>query len=801
MKDRQSSTTIAETRHDEYVSNRFDRSFTIKPTLRVNKLREALLSLKPTASINRARIETRVMRETASESLITRRAKIFAALAREMPVEIYPDELLVGCYTTRPHCNEMTPGIDRSTYERGAFVLGYRADTVSTELSEAEQREFDEELTPYWREQGRSSRITHYGHNVLNWEKMLKKGFLGIKKDAEKRLARLDLADPDDFKKVPFLEGVIIVMQAAAEIGKRYADRARELADQEEDVARKAELLRIAEVCDWVPANPARTFWEALQSFYFAWMMVRWEDWSSMGRVDQYFYPYYQRDNSEGRLTKEEAQELIDCFLIKANQGEGIQQMHTVAVGGFKADGSDATNELSYMFIEGMMHTRLPNWFAVMVHSKTTDDLLIKACQLCAMGYGHPQFLNMDAGVTQMLARGNMGGPMVTLEDARDAANVGCLELVVPGKDSGYLYIGGQNLALALELALNNGEPRLTRETETTSLARSASISRYHLTNKGVPTGDPRQFKFFDEVKEAFRRQVVEMMRKTQIDGIAYEQRLIEFYPVVYVSALIDDCIEKGICREDGGAHYNFNTGTTEVGSSDAADSLAAIKKLVFDEKRITMAQLCDALDHNFEGYEDIRKICLEAAKFGNDDDYVDELKAWAVHVWASEFQKVKNLRGGYGCPGGSSMTGYISGGKKVGALPSGRLAGEPLAPAGSPCIGKDRNGVTAVLKSMGKVDGIEVLGGLSLTTRIDPAVFEKGAGVKRMADMMRTFVDQKVFHIQFNVTSSDTLKAAQKEPEEYRDLMVKVAGWNAYFAQLTKEVQDSLIARTEHGL
>lgn len=798
MKNRKSSTTVAETQHDEYVSNRFDRFFTIKPTPRVKKLTQALLSLKSTASINRARIETRVMKETARESLIIRRAKIFAALAREMPVEIYPDEPLVGCYATRPRCNEITPLIDRSAYERGVFVLGYRADTVSTELSEAEQRELDEELTPYWREQGRPSRITHYGHNVLNWEKVLKKGFLGIKKDAEERLARLDLTNPDDIKKIPFLEGVGIAMQAAAEIGKRYADRARELAEQEKDAARKAELLGIAEVCDWVPANPARTFWEALQSFYFAWMMVRWEDWSSMGRVDQYFCPYYQRDISEGRLTKEEAQELIDCFLIKANQGEGIQQTHTVAVGGFKADGSDATNELSYMFIEGMMHTRLPNWFAVMAHSKTTDDLLVKACQLCAMGTGHPQFLNMDTGVAQMLARGNMGGPMVTLEDARAAANVGCLELVVPGKDSGYLYISGQNLALALELALNNGEPRLLQEQ--TGAGRFSSSWRSS-TIKGVETGEPRQFKSFDEVKEAFHRQVVEIVRRSQIDGIIYEQTLIDFYPVVYVSALIDDCIEKGICRENGGAHYNFNTGTTEVGSSDAADSLAAMKKLVFDQKRITMAQLCEALDHNFEGYEDIRKMCLEAPKFGNDDDYVDELKAWVVHVWASEFMKVKNLRGGHGCPGGSSMTGYISGGKRVGTLPSGRLAGEPLAPAGSPCIGKDRNGITSVLKSMGKVDGIEVLGGLSLTARIDPAVFEKGDGVKRMADLMRTFVDQKVFHIQFNVTSSDTLKAAQKEPEEYRDLMVKVAGWNAYFTQLTKEVQDSIIARTEHGL
>jgi formate C-acetyltransferase len=276
---------------------------------------------------------------------------------------------------------------------------------------------------------------------------------------------------------------------------------------------------------------------------------------------------------------------------------------------------------------------------------------------------------------------------------------------------------------------------------------------------------------------------------------------IIDFYPCVYESALIDDCIENGICREEGGAHYNFNTGGTEMGSSDAGDSLAAIKKLVFDEERITMAELCEALDANFEGYGHIRKMCQEVPKFGNDDDCADEQKAWVVHQWASEFMKLKNLRGGHGSPGGSSMTGYITGGKVVGALPSGRLAGEPLAPAGSPSIGKDRNGVTSVLKSMGKVDGTEVLGGLSLTARIDPSVFKGEDGFRRMADLMRTFVDQKVFHIQFNVLSSDVLKEAQKEPEAHRDLMVKVAGWNAYFVQLTEEVQDTIIARTEHGL
>ena len=739
-----------------------DRVLTMKPTPRVKRIREAFLSIERSVSIERARIEARVMKETEGEPMITRRAKVFAAVLREMPIDIYPDELIVGNTSVRSRCANVVPGGYAALQERRANSVGYADRSITPGLSDEDLRELEEDLAPYWKQQGRVGRIAHwhYGHNIHGMEKVVKKGFLGIKKEAEERLARLDLTEPEDIKKVPFLEGVVMVMEAAAEMGQRYAARARELAEKEEDATRKAELLKIAEICDWVPVNPARTFYEALQSYHFAWLMLTLELYHNvafaLGRMDQYLYPFYERDIREERITKEEVQELLDCYILKLNYvGNGGQSSSgSIGVGGVKADGNDATNELSYMFIESIMHTRLVDpWFAVHVHSKTPDDFLIRAAELCSIGSGHPQFLNSDVGIAQALARGNMGGPMVTLEDARAASNVGCLELVIPGKDSGYLYTAGHNLASALELALTNGVRRSDGE------------------KVGAETGDARQFKSFEEVQEAFRQQVFHMRKDTQITGSLFEQQLIDLYPMVYESALIEDCIEKGLCREEGGAHYNFNTGGTEVGSSDAGDSLAAIKKLVFDDKKITIDQLCDTLDANFEGYEDIRKMCLEVPKFGNDDDYVDEQKAWVIHQWATEFMKLKNLRGGHGCPGGSSMAGYIPGGKIVGALPSGRLAGEPLAPAGSPCIGKDVNGVTAVLKSMGKVDGVEVLAGLSLTSRIDPAVFKSKDGVKRMADLIRTFVDQKIFHLQLNVTSSDTLKDAQKEPEKHRDL------------------------------
>ncbi|MEE8372106.1 MAG: pyruvate formate lyase family protein [Dehalococcoidia bacterium] len=766
--------------------------FTMKPTPRVERMREAFLGFERSVSIVRARIEARVMRETDGQPMILRRAKAFAAAMREMPLDIQPDELVVGSTSVGPRCANIVPGTQVAAQERAASSVGYAQRAILPGLSDDDLRELEEDLTPYWKQQGRVGRVAtwHYGHNIHGMEKVVKRGFLGIKADAEERISRLDMTDPADIKKRPFLEGVVIAMEAASELGERYAAETRRLAEAETDATRKAELLKIAEICDWVPANPARTFREALQSFHFAWLMLTVELYHNiafaLGRMDQYLYPYYERDIREGRITKEEAQELLDCYILKLNYvGNGGQSSSgSLGVGGVKADGNDATNELSFMFIESMMHTRLADpWFAVHVHSKTPDDFLIRAAELCSIGSSHPQFLNSDVGIAQELARGSMGGPMVTLEDARNASNVGCLELVIPGKDSGYLYVGGHNLASAVELALTNGVRRSDGE------------------KVGAETGDARQFSSFEEVREACRQQIVHMREDSQVSGIIFEQSLIELYPTVYESALIDDCIEKGLCREEGGAHYNFNTGGTEVGSSDAGDSLAAIKKLVFDEKKVTMAQLLDALDANFEGHDEIRRMCSEVAKFGNDDDYADEQKAWIIHQWAVEFIKLTNLRGGHGCPGGSSMAGYIPGGKIVGALPSGRLAGEPLAPAASPSTGKDVNGVTAVLKSMGKVDGVEILAGLSLTSRVDPAVFKSRDGMKRMADMIRTFVDQKIFHLQLNVVSSDALRAAQEEPEKHRDLMVKVAGYNAYFTQLSKPLQESIIARTEHGL
>ena len=745
-----------------------------EPTPRIEKLKGAFLNRETSVSIDRARIETRVLKENAGESMVTRRAKAFAAIVREMPIEIDPDQLLVG--------NADSGAYPAHVYPANAGALSM----YSSRLDDEEKKELAEEIIPAWREQGLMESVTHYGHNIHNFEKVLRKGFLGIREEAEAGLAKLDPTEPEDLGKATFLNGVVIAMEAAAELGERFAALARKMAAEERDTGRKADLLRIAEVCDQVPANPARTLHEALQACVFVRMLVMWEIAYDMGfclgRMDQYLYPCFESDMREGRSTREEAQELLDCYMLEVGHAGASASM---AVGGVLPDGNDATNELSYMCIEAIMHTKLagPN-FAVLVHSKSPDQFLIKACQLCSLGGGHPQFLNYDVMIAQALARGTTGGPSVTLRDARTAANVGCLELVIPGKDSGYLYFTHySNNALALELVMTNG------------------VRRHDGVSIGVKTGDPRQFKSFEEVQQAFQQQFADMRRKIQIGGTMREHKLIALYPTVFESALIDDCIEKGTCREEGGAHYNFNVGITQLGTTDAADSLTAIKKLVFDDGAITMDQLCDALDANFEGYDDILKMCMEAPKFGNDDDYADKQAAWVLHEWVSEFSKMRNLRGGYCSPGGSSMSAYVPEGKMVGALPSGRLAGQPLAEANSPSQGQALKGPTAILKSMGKADNIEILGGTPLNIRIEPGIFKDTDGVKRLADMIRTFIDEKIFHLQINVVSSDTLKEAQREPQKHRGLAVKVAGYNAYFTQLDKDLQDTIIARTEHGL
>jgi formate C-acetyltransferase len=795
-------------------SEMWSKHYTIKPTSRVERLRQRYLSIRNKVAIDIARARTQSRKKTEGEPLVTRRAKSFAAIVRNVPTNIYPDELFVGWLFSEPRGTE----IPFYSIPFTAFGLEKELDTLSTRtvdpflIDDEDKKILREEIYPYWREHFYmptippeakkmhveyaypSPKVDHY---VVNYPKVLKKGILGIKRDAEERLDRIDLTDSEEIKKVPFLEGVILALEAAAEIGKRFAAKARTLAETEENSQRKTELLEIAEVCQNVPANPARSFYEALQSVWFIHQMLGWElsfhGGISLGRADQYLFPYYEKDIRKGIITKEQAQELLDCWCMRYSQSFGLWTQggfisqytpgHHLDIGGMKANGSDAANELSYMFIEAIMHTpgMVEPAIGLLVHSKTPDDLLIKACKLTSVGSGNPQYVNHDVLVSNLLGRGaTIGGKPVTLQMAREFGGcVGCHEPSIHTMEGGWAVNQAQLLGLTMELVMTNGWSRILGK------------------RRGIETGDPREFKSFEEVREAFRKQVAFEMKRGAIASNLGEQML---EPTLFTSALTEDCIENGKCREEGGARYSLGAVTT-LGIVDAGNSLAAIKKLVFDDKKITMDQLCKAIEVNFEGYEDIHKICLEAPKFGNDEDYADEQVVWVTHLVATEAMKYKTTYGGTKYAYQVPMSSYVPHGRMVGALPSGRKSQEPVSDGGSPTVGSDLNGPTAVLKSMGKVNNAEMSLGQTLNMKLDPIVFDNDDGIKRLAALIRTFVDQKVDHVQINVVSAKTLKAAQKEPEKYKDLVVKVAGYNARFVDLHKKVQDSIIARTEHRL
>ncbi len=772
-----------------------DRVLATGPTPRVEKLRQLYLNTRDRAVIDILRIRTRVMQETEGQPMVARQAKAFAAIVREMPINIYADEPLVGWLFCEPRGSNLSGG--------QAISIEWELDTLGTRevtpflISDADKKELREDIIPYWKaHRVAGSTLPHW---TAGYEKVLEKGLLGIKKDAEERLARLDLTDPDDFSKLAFLEGVVMALEAAAELGGRFAAEARELAATTSDATRKSELLAIADACDRVPAHPATTFFEAVQSTWFVHILhaIDNEHATGMGpgRPDQYLYPYFEKDLESGRIDRDQAQELIDCWFMRYSQyymiwrsdsgSYGTHTPHTpghhLDVGGVKPDGTDASNELSYMFIEAMMHTpgMTEPTLGLLVHSKTPEDLLLKACKLTALGGGYPMFINQDLRVESLLARNEiMDGPPITLALARKGTGAGCHELVIPDMESGFGFTP-LNLASALQLVLTNG------------------TSRNDGRLKGIETGDPRTFDSFDDFRDAFHRQMAVLLRNAMIGSHMSERSLL---PKAFNSALVDDCIEKGLAKEEGGARYNVH-GVQTWGRIDTGNSLAAIKDLVFDTGKVSMDQLCEALESNFEGHEDIGSLCLAAPKFGNDDDYVDEQVAWVTHVVNEEAKQYKSTYGGCSVVAEVPSASYIGMGKGIGALPSGRLAGEPLCEATTPTSGSALSGPTAVLKSVGKVNNAEVNQGQTLNLRLDPMLFGKDVGFKMVADLIRVFVDQKVDHVQINVVYSHTLRAAQREPENYKDLTVKVAGYNARFVDLHRELQDSIIARTEHGL
>lgn len=788
---------------------------------RVVKLRKDHLNLAyDLASIHRLCIETRVMMETEGHPMVMRRAKIFAAVARQMPTVILDDELIVGHAGVTPLCEDMIPD-DIPDLLAGKKITPIKEQVAYTleDLTPEDQQTLKEEIAPYWRGNGNWERTQigsntkalpdhlkallftddsvfppkrsmiytsfikggHYGHNSANYEKVLKIGLSGLAQEAKDKLAELP---PEKEDEIIFLKSVLVTLEAAMEVGNRFAENARNLAESEQNKHRQAELLDIARICERVPAQPAQTLHEALQSIFLLQVLLYWESPRSMsqtpGRIDQYLYPYYKKDMASGRLTPDAVQELFDCYFIKLSH---VSYGSHISVGGYRPDGQDGTNELSYILIESMKRVRLVEpFFSVLVHPRTPQVLLIKAAELSSLCTGHPVYLNADTLTTMMLARGSSGGRPITLRQARKATPVGCYEPVIPGEDSGYMFSGFFNMAAIMELVLTNG------------------YSRKYKKQIGPETGDPKTFTSFEQVRTAYAKQLSFMAEKFSEASNIFEKVFADVLPTPFESSVIDGCIETARSREAGGARLNFKQ-FVGAGAIDAADSLAAIRKLVFEEQTTTMAELCDALENNFEGYPTLQALCCNVPKFGNDDDDTDELAAWVSHLFAEQTARQPNTRGGFSIPLGAPLQYYMVGGWAVGALPSGRSAWQPLSDAWSPAAGCDTQGPTAVLSSMGKIDNAQLTGGVTLNLRFDPSFFKLRDGIQRFTQFIRSFADQGIFQVQFNIVSAATLQAAQKEPEKYKDLLVKVAGYSAYFTRIPKPLQDGIIVRTEHRI
>lgn len=701
--------------------------------------------------------------------LIIAKALFFQRVLQEMPIDILDDELIVG----------------------GRFCT-----SLSTCLSEEETEEFrriEAELIE------KSERILSLGlscggitpgHIIQNHAKVLQKGFRGIKEEAEGLLERTASE-----AKRELIKAIIICCDAIGEFSHRYAEEARRLARGEKDTRRKEELLKIAEVCDWVPYNPARTFHEALQATWFSHMVEMIAEsypgpGISYGRLDQYLYPFYKRDIEEGRLSREEAKELFQSFSIKHNYAYDYQTIggphgrnagfgQLITLGGQGPNGEDLTNDLTYLVLESFQELNmLEPKLNLRIHSGTPKELLLKACQMIRDTQGSPFILNFDRVVIEALE-----GVGMSHEDAVDYGVVGCLENTAQGKDTSGTVDVHFNVAKSVELALNDGKDWRTGE------------------RLGAETGDPLKFESFEQVMEAYKQQLRATIKYVTEITSACDALRGKYVPCPFLSAVIDGCMEKGRDIRDSGAIYNFTT-FNGVGIATAADSLAAIKKTVFEDKRLTMAELLQALRTNFEGKEDLRQMLItRAPKFGNDDDYVDSIAREIFRFWCRELSQYvtptgKRFRAGY-----LSWNHFIHDGAFTAATPNGRRAGEPLSNGVSPSQGCDVKGPTAGMKSVAKL-GFDLLpSGASHVMTINPTALETDEQLDKFAALLRTYNELGGTSLQFNVIDAETLQDAQRDPESYQNLLVRVTGYNAYFVGLSRTLQDEIIARIEHRL
>jgi pyruvate formate-lyase/glycerol dehydratase family glycyl radical enzyme len=774
---------------------------------RVDRLRERFLRGQKEVCVERARYLTESYRQTGGQPAVLRQARALDHILTHISVRIEPDELVVGNVTGKP--------LGAGVYPEGIAgrILGElpnlaRRDCNAFAVDPDDERELVESILPYWRGKTIEDRarelwspevtaafeklapfilteIGGIGHMLVNHERVLERGLLAVVEEAsEKRRAAKDRA------RRAFYEAAEIAGRAVISWARRYADEAQRQAAAATD-DRRNDLLAIAEACRHVPAHPPRTFQEALQSvllIHYATQIESWESAISLGRMDQFLFPAYRADKEAGRLSRDRALELLACFYIKLSHSiplfdadvtvafSGMSNFANTVIGGMDSDGNDITNELSYLMLEAMNRVRTPQPnFGVRLHKEAPREFRDAVVRAAADGIGNLQLFGDDGVIASMTNRG------VPLEEARNYGMVGCVEQAVPGKSFTSSDAGLFNLPLCLELVLNNGRGRLFSD------------------QLGLPTGDPRNFTCIEDVIGAYRAQVEHLVGQMVggVEGLA--QAHAERRPVPLASSLTDDCLEQGLDLTAGGARYKF-TGIQGVGVATVADSLAAIDRLVFDEKRITMEELLAALDTDFEGQEAMRQMLLsKAPKYGNDDDDADRFAQVAAEVYCRVVEKHRDFRGGSYSPGLYSVTTHVAFGLMVGATPDGRHAGAPLSQGISPAHGRDGSGPTAALKSAAKLDHTLVSNGLALIQMLSLGASARGHATDVLGGLLEAYFGLGGQELQWNLIDRATLIQAQQDPEAYRGLVVRVAGYSALFTDLNRVVQDELIARTEH--
>lgn len=781
---------------------------------RIKRLREQSIKAKPYITPERARLITEYYKNDIASrvSAPVRRALAFKYLLERKKIFISKGELIVGERGPAPKATPTYPEITAHSL-KDLKILNSRK-KIPFSVDEKTKKMYREEIIPFWRGKSIRDRIfsemseewkdsfeagifTEFmeqrapGHTVLD-NKIYKKGFVDFKKDIERSMKNLDfLNDPEAYKKREELKAMDICADALIMYARRHADKARELARKEKNQGKKRELEKIGEICSHVPAHPPRNFWEALQYYWFVHLgvIIEFNTWDSFnpGRLDQHLYPFYKKGLECGALTKEKARELLQAFWIKFNNqpappkvGVTAEESSTytdfclINLGGVKADGSDGVNELSYLILDVVEEMRILQPSSMVQISKKTPDVFLKrALKIIKTGFGQPSMFNTDAIIQELIRQGK------SIEDARNGGASGCVETGAFGKEN-YNLTGYFNLTKVLEITLNNGlDPRTGKEI-------------------GLKTGEPEKFTSFGQLFDAFEKQLRYFVEIKVKGNNIIERLYAEYLPTPFLSILIDDCLKKGKDYHDGGARYNTSY-IMGVGLGIMTDVLTSIKYNVFDRKNIGMKKLLEVLKNNYQGYEYLRQRFLnKTPKYGNDDDYADEIMKSIFEAYYQAVNGRPNTKGGLYRINLLPTTVHVYFGKVVGATADGRKAGEPLSEGVSPVQGADRNGPTAVIKSVAKMDHVRT-GGTLLNQKFTPHLLADEDGIEKLSHLIRSYFKLDGHHIQFNIVSAGTLRDAQKNPEKYRNLIVRVAGYSDYFVDIAVDLQDEIIKRTEH--